>query len=242
MSDVVTCIPGHDPASSHLCFEFLLTRVKSTELEPANTTKLNKNITFPVASVKFKIICEKWNLLTSDEKRKIAKQISSKIEAHIKFNKKKGQSKTTITYVPCFEKYKRARAQSIDSPFPKIPSETSVDFYKEFEFDISSMRKSKILNPKMLVLLGLVIPPLFKRKKWELVFSTDTEGVSMRTFYQCVENYNPTILLIKDSNGNVFGAYASEKWHNSKYYYGTGETFLFKFIAFCIRMIYQKIG
>jgi hypothetical protein len=65
--------------------------------------------------------------------------------------------------------------------------------------------------------------------KWNLLYSISHDGVSMITFYDMVKRYPGTIIVIQDSQGNVFGAYASAPWKKGKYFYGTGESFLFSF-------------
>jgi hypothetical protein len=51
----------------------------------------------------------------------------------------------------------------------------------------------------------------------------------MITFYDMVNRYPGTIIIIQDTQGNVFGAYASAPWKKNKYFYGTGESFMFSF-------------
>ena len=72
----------------------------------------------------------------------------------------------------------------------------------------------------------------------ELIYSSNEHGISLTTFYTRSEKYEPTILLIKTTEGEVFGAYCSSTWatRNLKddkgrrqHYFGTGETFLFTF-------------
>jgi len=81
----------------------------------------------------------------------------------------------------------------------------------------------------MLILLGSKVSPLMRLKEWEVIFGINTDGVSLHTFYLNCRNYNPTMLLVKDTKGNVFGGFASEVWKASKRFYGTGESFLFSF-------------
>jgi hypothetical protein len=38
----------------------------------------------------------------------------------------------------------------------------------------------------------------------------------------------PTVLLVRDGEGHVFGAYAPEPWRHATRFYGTGETFVFQ--------------
>ena len=37
----------------------------------------------------------------------------------------------------------------------------------------------------------------------------------------------PSLLVVRDAAGAVFGAYAAEAWHMAPRFYGTGETFVF---------------
>ena len=72
----------------------------------------------------------------------------------------------------------------------------------------------------------------------ELIYSSNQHGISLTTFYTRSEKYEPTILVIKTTEKEVFGAYCSTTWatRNEKddqgrrqHYFGTGETFLFTF-------------
>ena len=74
-----------------------------------------------------------------------------------------------------------------------------------------------------------VVPDIYKFQTWKLVFDTGHDGVSYGTLYYKVKDYNPTLVLVQDSNENVFGIYASQVWKENKEFFGTGETFLFSF-------------
>jgi len=50
----------------------------------------------------------------------------------------------------------------------------------------------------------------------------------MQTFYSKTQEINPSLIIVEDTMGEVFGAYVSEAWSKQKGFYGTGETFLFK--------------
>ena len=64
---------------------------------------------------------------------------------------------------------------------------------------------------------------------WRLLYSSAHDGASMIKFYEKTANYSGTIMLIRDINRNVYGGYANGAWKISKYFYGTGESFLFSF-------------
>lgn len=78
-------------------------------------------------------------------------------------------------------------------------------------------------------MLTLHLPPLIRMRDWQLLFSIDTDGTSMMTFYNLVREHDETIILIKDSQNSVFGAYVNERWHYDKKFYGSGESFVFSF-------------
>jgi hypothetical protein len=94
---------------------------------------------------------------------------------------------------------------------------------------LTPTRKPDILTEDMLAKLSSQITPLLKFHPWEVIFGITQDGVSLHTFYDLTKNYNPTIIVVKDSHNRVFGAFASEPWHSSMHFYGTGESFLFAF-------------
>ncbi|EKX48799.1 hypothetical protein GUITHDRAFT_57514, partial [Guillardia theta CCMP2712] len=63
---------------------------------------------------------------------------------------------------------------------------------------------------------------------WELLYSTKRNGLSMNTFFRLVTGRRDTIMLIKDSGGSAFGAFIPFPWKQSKDFYGTGESFVFR--------------
>ena len=73
------------------------------------------------------------------------------------------------------------------------------------------------------------MPQLLKLSKWNLLFDISSDGISMHTFYRKTKSYAATILAIKDSDGNTFGAFTFSEWKHSKYFYGTGESFVYSF-------------
>ncbi len=49
------------------------------------------------------------------------------------------------------------------------------------------------------------------------------------TFFSKLEDMTETILVIKDSQGYVFGALTTEEWQNRNGFYGDGYSFVFTF-------------
>lgn len=65
---------------------------------------------------------------------------------------------------------------------------------------------------------------------WTLVFSTSQHGFSLNSMYRKMTNVeSPILLVIEDTEGNVFGAITSCSLRVSDLFYGTGESLLFRF-------------
>mmetsp|Transcript_51657 Transcript_51657/g.122964 ORF Transcript_51657/g.122964 Transcript_51657/m.122964 type:complete len:314 (-) Transcript_51657:141-1082(-) len=65
--------------------------------------------------------------------------------------------------------------------------------------------------------------------KWLLGYSMAVDGVSLRTLYRQVADKGPCLLVIEDSSGSIFGAYASDGLRYSNVCHGTMDSFLFRF-------------
>lgn len=66
---------------------------------------------------------------------------------------------------------------------------------------------------------------------WTLLYSPRVHGVSLGTFYrQCQSSPGETLLLIEDTNGHVFGGFATCTWNASQnLHVGTPQCFVFSF-------------
>jgi len=102
--------------------------------------------------------------------------------------------------------------------------------------------KSEILNEKMIVLLNREVPNIMKIRPWSLLFSISHDGGSMITFYEMTKKYSGTIILVRDSKNAVFGGYANAEWHIDKYFYGTGESFIFSYYNTTLMDVYRWNG
>lgn len=95
---------------------------------------------------------------------------------------------------------------------------------------------SRTLTIRELFTLWSWLPVRITMYQPMLLYTTEEHGCSLTTFYYRVEQHEPTLLMIKTCNNEVFGAYCSNKWldrnqkderGNRTTYFGTGETFLF---------------
>ena len=103
----------------------------------------------------------------------------------------------------------------VDDPTPLIPTP------KGFQEDCSILDHASILFLNTKVLLDL-------RKEWRFCYSTKTNGRDFDEFFSAIELKGPTLVIIQDGDGNVFGAFTSTSWADSEGgWLGNGDTFIF---------------
>ncbi|KAI9026596.1 TLD-domain-containing protein [Phycomyces nitens] len=69
--------------------------------------------------------------------------------------------------------------------------------------------------------------------QWELLYSLDQHGASLNTFYSRIKEKGPCILILENSEEEIFGAYISEPFQSGSLYYGSGECFLWRIEPNC---------
>jgi len=96
------------------------------------------------------------------------------------------------------------------------------------QMDVHSMLG---MDARMLSLLWAALPPSVHMHTWSLCFRLSDHGASLRTLYQKVAerpDVTETVLLVRDTNGYVFGALAMKPWAEATRHYGGGEMMVFK--------------
>ncbi|XP_020747739.1 TLD domain-containing protein 2 isoform X1 [Odocoileus virginianus] len=89
---------------------------------------------------------------------------------------------------------------------------------------------SQVLGASEMSQLSLHLPPRVTGYSWRLAFCTSRDGFSLRSLYRQMEGHSgPVLLVLRDQDGQMFGAFSSSALRLSKGFYGTGETFLFSF-------------
>ncbi|XP_055853144.1 TLD domain-containing protein 2 isoform X18 [Episyrphus balteatus] len=74
------------------------------------------------------------------------------------------------------------------------------------------------------------LPARAEGYSWSLVFSTSQHGFSLNSLYRKMQRLeSPVLIVIQDTDHNVFGALTSCSLHVSDHFYGTGESLLYKF-------------
>ncbi|XP_045510550.1 oxidation resistance protein 1 isoform X2 [Colias croceus] len=75
-----------------------------------------------------------------------------------------------------------------------------------------------------------VLPARAQGYMWSLAFSTSQHGFSLASMYRKMQRVDsPVLLVIQDTDNNVFGALTSCALRPSEHFYGTGESLLFAF-------------
>jgi hypothetical protein len=115
--------------------------------------------------------------------------------------------------VECYDDYPYFRIQNTNKYIPKL-NETS-----------------EILTERQLRELHSHLPYYQQFKNLKLLYSTKRNGILLNTLYHRAEDAKNYILLIKTTDGDVFGTYISENLHKHHRFYGTGECFLFTYFT-----------
>ncbi|KAF9574071.1 hypothetical protein EC968_007463 [Mortierella alpina] len=100
---------------------------------------------------------------------------------------------------------------------PKLPSSSSKHGLKQGTAGTGSSLGDELnLNDSV-----RPTPPL------RLLFSSRTSGASFSTLLQKITYQGPTLVVMKDEDGYIFGAYADQDWEQGPKFYGTDRSFLF---------------
>ncbi|XP_068040489.1 nuclear receptor coactivator 7 isoform X3 [Anomalospiza imberbis] len=107
-------------------------------------------------------------------------------------------------------------------------------YYEEEEEEDDTLpilkHHSALLENMHIEQLARRLPARVQGYPWRLAYSTLEHGTSLKTLYRKSASLDsPVLLVIKDMDNQIFGAYATHPFRFSDHYYGTGETFLYTF-------------
>ncbi|OLL25292.1 Oxidation resistance protein 1 [Neolecta irregularis DAH-3] len=101
---------------------------------------------------------------------------------------------------------------------------------------LSSPNPKADILPRVLAeeLRNLLPARLQLQDTWELIYSLDLHGVSLRTLYDKCQPFGGRrsgfLLVVKNLDGEIFGAFSNERFKPFPHYFGNGECFLWKTI------------
>ncbi|MBX9641612.1 MAG: TLD domain-containing protein, partial [Mycobacteriaceae bacterium] len=67
----------------------------------------------------------------------------------------------------------------------------------------------------------------FSDSSYHLLYRASRDGKDSASFHRLCDHKGPTVTIIKDSSGNVFGGYTSASWNETGDYYSDPSAFLF---------------
>ncbi|XP_017278834.1 nuclear receptor coactivator 7 isoform X2 [Kryptolebias marmoratus] len=89
---------------------------------------------------------------------------------------------------------------------------------------------SDLLQDTNIEKLACRLPARVQGYPWRLAYSTEKHGTSLKTLYRNLADVDsPVLLVIKDMDDQIFGAFSTDPFRVSEHFYGTGETFLYSF-------------
>ncbi|XP_066540873.1 MTOR-associated protein MEAK7 isoform X2 [Hoplias malabaricus] len=83
-----------------------------------------------------------------------------------------------------------------------------------------------LLDIPLLMFLTPQLPTGY-RAPWRLLFSTHVHGESFTRLVGNCKSRGPTVLLVKDTKGHIFGGFASHSWEVKPQFQGDSRCFLF---------------
>lgn len=68
-----------------------------------------------------------------------------------------------------------------------------------------------------------------RESRWERTFCIDVDGTSLSTMYEKCREHDNTILVVRDTQGWVFGGFCTEAWDENYKFFGNGDNMLFSY-------------
>ena len=82
----------------------------------------------------------------------------------------------------------------------------------KIKFAKETFEATNILNDEEKILISNWIHPK-KIFKFNMVFNTNKDGASASTFHYYCDGVSPTVVIVRDTNGNKFGGYTTSTWN-----------------------------
>jgi hypothetical protein len=114
--------------------------------------------------------------------------------------------------------------------FDKNNQKISSSFLGETKIFNKSLMNSTILSEKYQIeqLMSLCEFPV--RQKLNLIYRASQDGFETVNFHSKCDNKPNTLIIIKSTNGNVFGGYTEKTWNHAGFYKADQNSFIFSLI------------
>lgn len=100
---------------------------------------------------------------------------------------------------------------------------------------------STILNLSSVLFLNACLPSVLQGE-WRLIFSSSHFGSSFSLLLKHLLGKGPTLLVIKDRDGFVFGGFASQPWNLDPKFYGKDFFFNQAHLLYLWLVLWQSFG
>ena len=133
-----------------------------------------------------------------------------------------------------FEKYIKTKFPMLVLQLPIYISKSILkchqhgyDFQYRIPKPLNENDNSELLSPTDFHLLATTSLS-FSKHKYEKLFSTTDKGFGFGNLVDSLVGYSgPTLLVIQDTFGNIFGGFTCNEWQQSKTFYGNENCFIF---------------
>ncbi|XP_076126155.1 MTOR-associated protein MEAK7 isoform X1 [Alosa pseudoharengus] len=122
-------------------------------------------------------------------------------------------------------------SEGLSVTLPSRPPPTLLPLCREPPW--GQLRTSLLDVPLLLFLAPLL--PTGTSAPWRLLFSTHLHGESFTRLVSGCKGRGPTVLLLRDTKGHVFGGFASHSWEIRPQFQGDSRCFLFS-VSPCMRV------
>ncbi|PWA03825.1 hypothetical protein BB558_000004 [Smittium angustum] len=118
--------------------------------------------------------------------------------------------------------------------YKRLSRRRTFDFSRKITLNGRKPDTPSVITPDIASLINLHLPPRFKvENNWNLVYSLDQHGISLKSLLKSSEGKGPQVIAIKDTNGCIFGAFINENLRLNPNFYGNGTCFLWKIVQGC---------
>jgi len=91
-----------------------------------------------------------------------------------------------------------------------------------------SIIQESVLKPEVVYALSCSSSVFNGEKPWQRLFTTRTQGMSFELLSESIIGYGgPTLLVIRDTLGNIFGGYSTSTWKEDTKFYGDSNCVLY---------------
>lgn len=90
-----------------------------------------------------------------------------------------------------------------------------------------------ILDYNSILFLNMALPSEYT-DRWRFLFSTGIHGESFSKLLGKIQNQGPTIIIIRDKNGFIFGGFASVSWALGPKFTGKNNLIVFMIYLFVL--------